>query len=173
VGGDGHQPLLVFVCIILPPEGDFAVGKVYDPVIGNGDAMRVAGQVMENMFRAAEWPFCVHHPIFTEQRPQKGVKRFLFGEPPHTAGDKLAESWREAVNFDGKRPSRISGGRAPTPDGVLAIGKSHAQRFSIPATWRPGSGILSAPHCRKTLHKNHGHSRLNNVNSPLPWRSRS
>jgi len=66
VGGDGHQPLLVLVRIILPAEGDFAVGKVYDPVIGNGDAMRVAGQIMENVFRAAEWPFCVHHPILTE-----------------------------------------------------------------------------------------------------------
>ena len=31
------------------------IGKVHDSVIGDGDAMRVAGHVVENMFGSSEW----------------------------------------------------------------------------------------------------------------------
>src|SRR5450755_3622063 len=46
----GHQPLLAFVRIVLPAESNVAIDKVHDPVVGDGDAMRVACQVMKNMF---------------------------------------------------------------------------------------------------------------------------
>ena len=44
LGCDGHQPLLSSARII------------HDPVVGNGDAMRVAGQILENMLRSSERP---------------------------------------------------------------------------------------------------------------------
>jgi hypothetical protein len=52
--------------IVLPPECDFALGKVHDPVIGNGDAMRVAGQIMKNMFRSPEGRLGVNYSVVTE-----------------------------------------------------------------------------------------------------------
>ena len=53
LGGNCHQPLLVLMGIIFPAEGDLAIGNVYDPVVGDGDAMRVAGQIVEDMFGSA------------------------------------------------------------------------------------------------------------------------
>jgi len=69
VGGDGHQPLLAVVGIIFPPKGDPAIGNVDDPVVGNSDPMRVAGQIVEDVLRSSEWPFGVDHPVVTKQRP--------------------------------------------------------------------------------------------------------
>ena len=96
-GGHGHQPLFVLVRIILPAEGDLAVGKVHDPVIGNGDAMRVAGQIVENMFRSAEWPLRIDHPVLAEQRSQEGMEGLLFGEHFHTSGERVVLRHRKAL----------------------------------------------------------------------------
>ena len=70
LGGDGHQTLLAPVGIIFPAECDLAVGKVHDPVVGDGNAMRVAGQIVEDMFRSSERPFGIHNPVVTMQRSQ-------------------------------------------------------------------------------------------------------
>lgn len=43
LGGYRHQPLPAFVGIILPAEGDLALGNVDDAVVGDSNAMRVAG----------------------------------------------------------------------------------------------------------------------------------
>jgi hypothetical protein len=56
--------------IVFPTESDFAIGKVHDSVVGDGDAMRVAGQVMKDAFKSTEGPLGVDHPILTEQRSQ-------------------------------------------------------------------------------------------------------
>ena len=87
LGGHCHQPLLALVRIVFPAEGDLAVGKVHDPVVGDGDAMRVAGQIVEDMFGSSEWPFGVDHPVVAKQRPQESMERFLLGEPFQTAGE--------------------------------------------------------------------------------------
>ena len=86
LGGHSHQPLLAFVRIVLPAESDVAIGKVHDPVVGNGDAMGVAGQVMENMFGPAEGPFGLDHPILTEQRPKKSMEGFPLAQPFQASG---------------------------------------------------------------------------------------
>ena len=101
LGGHRHQPFLALVGIVFPAESDFALGKVYDPMVGDGDAMRVAGQVMQNMFGPAEWSFGVDHPIVTEQRSQKSMESLLFAEPFQTSGKQqlsVAESVLEAGN---------------------------------------------------------------------------
>jgi hypothetical protein len=66
--------------IILPSKSDFAVGKVHDPVIGNGDSVSVSGQVVEDMFGSSEWPFGIDYPALAEQWPKEGVERFPLGE---------------------------------------------------------------------------------------------
>ena len=86
LGGHSHQPFLVLVGIVFPAESDLAVGKVHDPVVGDGDAMRVAGQVMQDVFGPAEWSFGVDHPVLTEQGPQKSMEGFLFAEPFQASG---------------------------------------------------------------------------------------
>jgi hypothetical protein len=74
LGGDRHQPFLVLVGVVFPAERDLAVGQAYDPVVGDSDAMRVAGQLMQDVFGSAEGSFGVDYPILAEQRPQKAWK---------------------------------------------------------------------------------------------------
>ena len=47
VGGNGHLALLVAVRVVLPAEGDRLAIKGEEPVIGDGYAMGVAGQVLQ------------------------------------------------------------------------------------------------------------------------------
>jgi hypothetical protein len=85
LGSYGHQPLLTFMGVIFPSKGNLAIGNVDDSVIGNRDAMRIAGQIVEDMFGSSEWPFSVDNPVVAKQRSQKLIERFLFGQPFHTA----------------------------------------------------------------------------------------
>lgn len=78
IGCHSHQFLLAAVGVILPAERHVAIGEVDKPVIGDGDTMGVAGQVMKNVLRTAEWRFGIHDPILTEKRTKEGAEcRFL------------------------------------------------------------------------------------------------
>ena len=110
LGGHSHQPLFALVRVVLPAKSDLAVDKVDDPVVGNGDAMRVAGQIMENVFGSSEWPFSVNNPVVTKQRSQKSMEGFRLCKPFHTAGEPqfpLTEArFRPAMNLP--RKTRLS-----------------------------------------------------------------
>jgi hypothetical protein len=86
-GGHGHQPLFALVRIILPAEGDLAIGKAHDPVIGNGDAMRVSGQILEDMCGSSEGPLRIDYPLLAEQRSQEGMEGLSVGEHFHASGE--------------------------------------------------------------------------------------
>ncbi len=63
MGGNGHDLLLAAVRIVSPAEGDAAVFKSHEAMVGDGYAMGIAGQVVENMFRAAERWLGIDDPI--------------------------------------------------------------------------------------------------------------
>jgi len=86
LGRHRHQALLALVGIVFPAKSDLAVGKVHDPVVGDADAMGVAGQVVEDVLGTSEGPLGVDHPILTEQRPQKSMEGFLFAESFQASG---------------------------------------------------------------------------------------
>ena len=50
IGGNGHDLVLAAVGIVSPAEGDALVFERHQAMVGDGDAMGVAGQVVENMF---------------------------------------------------------------------------------------------------------------------------
>lgn len=66
-----HESPPVFVCRVSPAESDFIVCKGYQPLIGNGDPVRVAAEIAEDMFRAAEGSFAVNNPVLLEQLPEE------------------------------------------------------------------------------------------------------
>src|SRR5208283_4792631 len=43
-------------------------------MVGNGDAVRVTAQVLENVLRSSERWFAVHHPVLSEERTEKASK---------------------------------------------------------------------------------------------------
>ena len=74
------MPLLVF--IVLVGEADLSVFEFFQPVVGDGDTMGIAAQIIEDPIRAAEWRLGVDHPFTVMERRQIpgeafGIRQFL------------------------------------------------------------------------------------------------
>lgn len=69
-----HRPLSVAVGAVSPAEGDVAIRKGNQAMVGNGHSMGIAAEIAENIFRAAEGPFAVDDPLMAEQLTNKGVE---------------------------------------------------------------------------------------------------
>ena len=69
-----HQPLLVLVGGVAPAEGDATIGKGHQTVVGDGDPVGVAAEVLQGVLGAAEGPFGVNHPSLGEQRTYQGIE---------------------------------------------------------------------------------------------------
>jgi hypothetical protein len=54
VGIERHGLVPVIVGVVLVVEGDAAIAQFQQPRVADGDAMRVAGQVLEDLGRSAE-----------------------------------------------------------------------------------------------------------------------
>ena len=63
----GQELLFVVMSRVPPAEGDLPIRKRDEAMVGDGHAMRVAAQIVEHIFRAAEGALRVDHPIFSEQ----------------------------------------------------------------------------------------------------------
>ena len=50
------------------------------PVIGDGHAMRIPGEVMQNVLGSAEGPFCIYDPFLLEELPQETTEQLCIGE---------------------------------------------------------------------------------------------
>ncbi len=55
--------LSVFVFLVLPLESDLAVFVGEQPLVGYGDAMRVAAQVFDGLLRTAKRGLGVYNPV--------------------------------------------------------------------------------------------------------------
>jgi hypothetical protein len=51
------------VTIILPAEPDLVVFDVQQAVVGDGDAVRIAAHVVEDLLRSSEGALGVDHPL--------------------------------------------------------------------------------------------------------------
>ncbi len=87
MGGNGHDLLLATVGIVSPAEGDAIVFKGHEAMVRDGDAMGVAGQVVENVFSAAEWRLGVDDPILPEQLAKEVAEAAWRGQMPLRAVD--------------------------------------------------------------------------------------
>src|SRR5271170_2229015 len=67
MSGNGHNLLLAAVGIVAPAKRDAIVLKGYKAMVGNGDAMGIACQVVENMFGTAERWLGVDHPVLPRE----------------------------------------------------------------------------------------------------------
>ena len=65
---------------IPPAEGNLPLRKRDEAVVGNGDAMGIATQILQHILGAAEWWFCVNHPVFSEEQSRPSSESFGLGE---------------------------------------------------------------------------------------------
>ena len=69
--------MLSAIFLVFPAEGDSAIGKGYQPLIGYRDAVCVVSEIFQDILRAAERAFNVDHPPMLMNIVQKGAERFL------------------------------------------------------------------------------------------------
>src|SRR5271166_438939 len=62
----------------LPAEADLAIVDVEDAVVGNGDAMRIAADIVENLFRSGKGRPGVDDPIRLAERRQVPLEGAIF-----------------------------------------------------------------------------------------------
>jgi hypothetical protein len=68
---NGHDLLLSAVSIVTPAEGDAIVLKGHEPMVGDGDTMGVASQIVENMLSPAEGRLGVDDPVLLAEFPEQ------------------------------------------------------------------------------------------------------
>ena len=67
---EGHRLLAIAITVVLPAEADLAVVHGDQPVVGYGDAVRVAADIVEDLPWSGERPLCVDHPLGFPNRRQ-------------------------------------------------------------------------------------------------------
>ena len=64
VGAERHRLVAAAIAIILPAKLNLAVIDIEQTVVGDGDAVRVSCDVLEDLFRSREGALRVDHPVF-------------------------------------------------------------------------------------------------------------
>jgi hypothetical protein len=67
VGRDRHDLLLAAGCVVFPAEGDAIILERDEAVVGDRDAMGVAGEVVQNVFRSTEGWLGIDDPLPGEE----------------------------------------------------------------------------------------------------------
>jgi hypothetical protein len=80
IRGNGHDLLLAAVGIVSPAERDAIVFEGHEAMVGDGDAMGVAGQVVENMVGTAERRLGIDDPVLVAEFPEKVAEDLRQGE---------------------------------------------------------------------------------------------
>lgn len=65
---DGHHFLPIVVGRVAPAEGDLAVGEGDQAMVGDGDAVSIAAEILQHILGSTERWFRVDDPIFAEER---------------------------------------------------------------------------------------------------------
>src|SRR3974377_1286074 len=98
VGIERHHPvsLPTFEAVILPFEGDALVIERDQAVVGDGDAMGIAGEIAQDFRGSREWTFAVDHPVTVTQRRQIGREGSCISE-----GGVLSEKLQLSCTMSG------------------------------------------------------------------------
>jgi len=70
----GHGLLLVAVCGITPAKSNLTVFEAKQSTVGDGDAVSVVSQVLNDMPRARKGLLGVDDPVFIFERPGKSIE---------------------------------------------------------------------------------------------------
>ena len=118
------------------------VFESYEAMVGDGDAMGIAGQVVENMFGTAEGRLGIDDPVLVAEFPEKVaeglrqgelLKRSMKLQPvvleqlTELVTELLAEDFAECLDGQeetprGVYPSAIIGGKASSGNDVVDMG---------------------------------------------------
>jgi len=72
--GDRHDFLLAAVRIVFPAKRDSIILERHQSMVGDGDAVRIAGEIVQNMLGTAEGWLGIDDPVLLEERSEKLAK---------------------------------------------------------------------------------------------------
>ena len=75
-----HDLDAVVVFGVAPAKAYLAVNEIEKPAVGDGNAVSIAGQVLQHMLGSAEGWFGIDDPFHGTQPPQQGVELTWVGE---------------------------------------------------------------------------------------------
>ena len=84
---EGHQFLLVVVSRVPPTEGDFLIDEGNKAMVGDGDAVGIASEILQHMLGTSEGWFAIDHPVFAKQGSQPGSEDLGLGEQSEVLGE--------------------------------------------------------------------------------------
>ena len=115
INGYGHQFLPVAMRIIFPPKSHFAIGKRNQSMIGDGNTMCIARQILQHMIHAAKGLLGINYPLMPVKNSQERLKSFLVGKETHLADKtKLAIivcALKPGNKFAAEHPAEHSAGK--------------------------------------------------------------
>jgi hypothetical protein len=74
IGGDRHDFLLAAVRIVFPAKGDSIILERHQSMVGDGDAVRIASEIVQNMLGTAEGWLGIDDPVLVEELSEKPAK---------------------------------------------------------------------------------------------------
>ena len=143
---------LTAVPIVLPPKRDGVVGDVDEPVVGDGDAVGVAREVVEDVRRAAEGRLRVRRPTAADRgiaatrerrrqgRARRGRRESRGGPAPAPRAARRSVS-RERPAAGPSPGGRRSGGRGST------VSRRATSRQRARRSGRGDDAGVAAPTC--------------------------
>ena len=86
IAREGHQFLLIVVGGVAPAKGNLALRQCDQAMVGDGDAVSVAAEILQHVLGSAEGWFGVDDPMFAEERTQPGREELGMGERRELSG---------------------------------------------------------------------------------------
>ena len=141
-GGEGHRLGLAVVPVVLPGEADLAVGEPGETAVGDGDAMDVAAEIGNHLFRAGEWTLAVDDSLRAAQSAKAPGEPAGLGEISERAGEaQRAGCKRRPQPFEEQRaePARQHPHRqeepGPAGDPLGLVGRESSTRDNAVQVW--------------------------------------
>ena len=84
---EGHDCTTVVMSGVPPAKSHLSLVEAEESSVGDGDAVGVAGQVLQHVFRTAEGRLGVDHPLLVAHDREQGVKCTWLRERSQRAGE--------------------------------------------------------------------------------------
>jgi hypothetical protein len=72
--GEAHRPLFAVVGVIFPSESDLRFSEGKNPMVGDGDAMGITSQVLQDVVWFAKGWLGINDPILLKQSSQESAE---------------------------------------------------------------------------------------------------
>ena len=129
IARDGHHFLSIVVGGVTPAKGNLAVRQCDQAMVGDGDAMSIAAEILQHVLGSAEGWFGVDDPVFAEERTQPGSEELGMGERCEFSGQVQLTAFegrlQSSHELAAKHAPQHSNGKEETwvganPAGVIA-----------------------------------------------------